>query len=766
MLAFVFPGQGSQRKGMGEGLFEEFPELTRQANAILGYSIEELCLVDAYNQLQQTQFTQPALYTVNALMYLKTLQVSGVSPEIVAGHSLGEYNALFAGGAFDFATGLKLVKKRGELMSLAAGGKMAAIIGMDMNNIQQTLTQNRLDGIDIANLNSPQQVVISGLEEDMGRAKLIFEATSTITYIPLTVSGAFHSRYMEEAGNKFAAYLDGFAFSNLKIPVISNFSARPYTKSELKSNLVRQMTSSVKWCETVQILLGLDHVEIREIGPGHVLTSLTQKIKQGAAPITLSREEWNYKESEQIQLTNDTRTPTSPLVSGITPEFLGSEEFRKDYGIRYAYLTGAMFKGISSKEMVVKMGKAGMMGFLGTGGLSIPQIESDIQYIQQELDEGQAYGMNFLHTPGKLDRERDLTELYLKYEIRKIEVSAFINITESLIRYRANGLYDKPDGTVEIRNRVLAKVSRPEVAENFLSPAPVLLVEKMVQAGQITQEQAKRLAQVAMADDLCLEADSGGHTDGGVAYVLMPAITRLRDDMMKKYEYKKKVRVGAAGGIGTPEAAAAAFMLGADFIVTGSINQCTVEAGTSNNAKDMLEQINIQDTTYAPAGDMFELGAKVQVLKKGVFFPARANKLYDLYRQYNSLEEISDKDQKQIQEKYFKRSFDEVYEEVRRHYPQQEIEKAELNPKRKMALIFKWYFAYSSYLACSGEADNRLDYQIQCGPALGSFNQWVKGTKWERWQHRHVDDIGIKIMTETAQILNRRFIAFHGAVYE
>lgn len=138
----------------------------------------------------------------------------------------------------------------------------------------------------------------------------------------------------------------------------------------------------------------------------------------------------------------------------------------------------------------------------------------------------------------------------------------------------------------------------------------------MVQAGQITQEQAKRLAQVAMADDLCLEADSGGHTDGGVAYVLMPAITRLRDDMMKKYEYKKKVRVGAAGGIGTPEAAAAAFMLGADFIVTGSINQCTVEAGTSNNAKDMLEQINIQDTTYAPAGDMFELGAKVQVLKK------------------------------------------------------------------------------------------------------------------------------------------------------
>lgn len=766
MLAFVFPGQGSQRKGMGEGLFEEFPELTRQANAILGYSIEELCLVDAHNKLQNTEFTQPALYTVNALMYLKTMQVSGVSPQIVAGHSLGEYNALFAAGVFDFATGLKLVKKRGELMSLADGGKMAAVIGMDMNNIRQTLTQNKLNGIDIANLNSPQQVVISGLEKDMVRAQSIFEETSSITYIPLTVSGAFHSRYMEEAGHKFAAYLDAFSFSDLNIPVISNVSARPYTKVELKSNMVRQMTSSVKWCETVQVLLGLDPIEIREIGPGHVLTGLIQKIKQGAAPITLSQEEWNREESERNQVANEDEAPTRPLVSGITAEFLGSEEFRKDYGVKYAYLTGAMFKGISTKEMVVKMGKAGMMGFLGTGGLSIPQIESDIQYIQQELDEGQAYGMNFLHTPGKLDRERELVDLYLKYQIRTIEVSAFINITESLIRYRAAGLSDNPDGTVAVSNRILAKVSRPEVAENFLSPAPTFLVEKMVQAKQITQEQARRLAEVTMADDLCSEADSGGHTDGGVAYVLMPAITKLRDDMMKKYGYKKKVRVGAAGGIGTPEAAAAAFMLGADFIVTGSINQCTVEAGTSNDAKDMLEQINIQDTTYAPAGDMFELGAKVQVLRKGVFFPARANKLYDLYRQYNSLDEICDKDQKQIQEKYFKRSFEEIYEEVRRHYPQQEIEKAELNPKRKMALIFKWYFAYSSYLACSGEADNRLDYQIQCGPALGSFNQWVKGTEWEHWQHRHVDDIGIKIMTETARVLNQRFAAFHGAVHE
>src|SRR5262249_24592935 len=157
--------------------------------------------------------------------------------------------------------------------------------------------------------------------------------------------------------------------------------------------------------------------------------------------------------------------------------------------------------------------------------------------------------------------------------------------------------------------------------------------------------------------DICVEADSGGHTDGGVAYALMPAMIRLRDEMMAKYHYDKPIRVGAAGGIGTPESAAAAFIMGADFILTGSINQCSVEAGTSDAVKDILQGLNVQDKSYAPAGDMFELGAKVQVVRKGLFFPARANKLYDLYQRFNSIDEIDEKTQQQIQEKYFQRSF-------------------------------------------------------------------------------------------------------------
>jgi trans-AT polyketide synthase/acyltransferase/oxidoreductase domain-containing protein len=372
--------------------------------------------------------------------------------------------------------------------------------------------------------------------------------------------------------------------------------------------------------------------------------------------------------------------------------------------------------------------------------------------------------MNLLHNPSDPAMEEKMVNLYLKYAVKTVEASAFMSIVPSLVLYRAKGLQQASSGDIVIRNRIIAKLSRPEVAEAFLSPAPERLVKKLLHEQKISGEEAELLKKVPMADDISVEADSGGHTDLGVAYALMPAILTLRDEMMKKYGYAKKVRVGAAGGIGTPQAAAAAFILGADYIVTGSINQCTVEADTSDLAKDLLQQANVQDTSYAPAGDMFELGAKIQVLKKGLFFPSRANKLYDLYRQHNSLDEIDEKTRNMVQEKYFGRSFDEVYQELKAKYPASEIEKAERNPKYKMVLIFKWYFGYSTHLALSGNQEHKVDYQIHCGPALGSFNQWVKGTPLEDWRNRHVDEIGVKLMVETAELLNQRFLALQGQV--
>ena len=447
-------------------------------------------------------------------------------------------------------------------------------------------------------------------------------------------------------------------------------------------------------------------------------------------------------------------------IPSITPASLGSEGFKHDYGIKYAYVAGAMYKGIASKELVVAMGRAGFIGYLGTGGLRMPDIEEALAYIQSDLKDGQAYGANLLCNLAQPEVEDQTVEIYFKYGVRHIEAAAYVKMTPSLVRYRLKGMHRGQDGTIRAPHRILAKVSRPEVAETFMSPAPERLVAPLVASGQLTKGEAECGQHIPISEDICVEADSGGHTDQGVAYVLMPAMMKLREEHMVKHNYSKKIRVGAAGGIGTPAAAAAAFVLGADFILTGSINQCTVEGGTSDVVKEMLQDINVQDTAYAPAGDMFELGAKVQVLKKGVFFAARANKLYQLYTRHNSLDEIDERTRKQIQEKYFKRSFEEVWKETRAFYLKDnpdEIEKAERNSKQKMALIFKWYFVHTTRLAMTGSEEQRVDYQVHTGPALGAFNQWVKDTDLASWKNRHVAEIAEKLMQGTADLLNQRF---------
>jgi trans-AT polyketide synthase/acyltransferase/oxidoreductase domain-containing protein len=841
MVTFVFPGQGSQSKGMGGTLFDEFKELTAQADQILGYSIKELCLEDPNINLSLTQYTQPALFTVNAFSYLKKITETGKKPDFVAGHSLGEYNALFAAEAFDFGTGLQLVKKRGELMSRATGSGMAAVIGFNEEQVADALQKNGLQSIDIANLNSPFQIVISGPKADIDRAQQIFEVIPEIKmFSPLKTSGAFHSRYMEEAKRQFEVFLSSYEFSTLKISVISNVYARPYQQTDIKRNLTEQITHPVKWTESIRYLMGLGEMEFLEIGTGRVLTGLIQRIKKEAEPLIIQGVETesvrkedkqtppaesatmgdisssvsshddqetgkeeresavekikddagvslgkivneimeNVQEKAKVLASSTEKTikkvaaaaqkkqdkpkkgDIKPIqkrgVSKVSPALLGSMEFKKEYHLKYAYLAGGMSRGIASREMVVSLGKAGMMGFFGTEGLKLNEIETAIHSIQKELTRGEPYGLNLFHNFNAPELDEDMVDLFLATGVRVIETNAFLSITPALVKYRTKGLTRNQRGEVIAWNKIIAKVSRPEVAKYFLSPAPEWIVHKLQSENKITVEEAELLKQIPMADDICVKADSGGYTEGGAIFALLPAMIKLRDEMMEMYGYHQKVRVGAAGGIGTPEAAAAAFILGAGFIQTGSINQCTVEAGTSDTVKDLLQQVNVQDTEYAPAGDLFDLGSKVQVLKKGSFFPARANQLYELYRQYNTFHEINEKTRNLIQEKYFKRGFEQVYEEVKAEYPPHEIEKAAQNPKAKMALVFRWYFKRGMQSALSGDEDNKVNFQIYCGPALGALNQWVKGTVLEDWRNRRVAEIGIKLMEEAAQLLNCR----------
>ncbi len=751
----MFSGQGSQYKGMGKDLFPSFKKEVEEASTILGYDLEELCLKDPRRELGKTQFTQPALYVVNALTFMQK-KINLSDHNYFIGHSLGEYNALHAAGAFDFETGLKLVQKRGELMGNAVKGGMAAVLGINVNDLEDKLKAGGYDSIDVANFNTPTQTVISGPHEMVSDLVKNFD-NQGIKIVPLFVTSPFHSRYMKKAAEDFSLFLENFKFAVLNSPVISNVTAMPYENEQISQLLSQQINNSVNWTGTIRYLIGEGVNDFEEIG-SEILSKMVTEIKKDYSQVVKNKtiKKVNGKASPALK-DSFKDNKNVDFREGLSTR-LGNKDFREAYGVKYSYITGGMYRGIASKELVVQIGKAKMMGFLGTGGLSLSEIEEDIKFIQEELTEGEAYGMNFLHNLENSDEEMKLIELYLEKGIQNIEAASFMKVTLALVYFRVKGLQVNND-KVLCKNRIIAKVFRPEVAELFMRPAPERLINRLLEEGLITQQQAMLAKKVPMSHDICVEADSGGHTDAGVSMVLLPSIQKLKERIGTEYEYKKPIRIGLAGGIGTPQSIACVFMMGADFVMTGSINQCTVEAGTSDIAKDLLQDIDVQDTDYVPDGSMFEIDSKVQVLKKGVLFSARANKLYDLYKKYDSLDQIPETALLKLEKNYFKKPLPDIWNEIKKLLIAKDdyslIEKAEQNPKKKMALVFGWYFEYCNTLSLSGESDDKLNFQIHTGPALGAFNQWVKGTKLENWKNRHVDEIAIKMMDEGAKILER-----------
>jgi malonyl CoA-acyl carrier protein transacylase len=279
MITYLFPGQGSQTKGMGKQLFARFPEETETASDILGYSIVSLCTEDPNSQLNQTQFTQPALFVVNALSYKLRLAESGELPDFLAGHSLGEYNALHSSGAFSFEDGIRLVARRGKLMSQAPSGVMAAVIGLSVHDIQATLDFHGLSAVYIANYNSPNQTIVSGIGTDIEKSRQVL-VDKGANFVRLNTSGAFHSPYMVSAREEFARYLENFSFSKLKIPVVSNVTARPYRQEEIATQLAAHITNPVRWSESISYLLQQGEMQFEELGVGNILTKLIPSIKR------------------------------------------------------------------------------------------------------------------------------------------------------------------------------------------------------------------------------------------------------------------------------------------------------------------------------------------------------------------------------------------------------------------------------------------------------------------------------------------------------
>ncbi|NET30746.1 MAG: ACP S-malonyltransferase [Cyanothece sp. SIO1E1] len=275
--AWVFPGQGSQKIGMGADLLEQSTAQVKfsQAEEILGWSVYDVCQHEE-DKVSYVPYTQPCLYVIESILASLMLE-RGHQPTLLAGHSLGEYVALNAAGVFDFETGLQLVKRRAELMAMAADGMMAALIGFEREQLEQHIQQT--PGVVLANDNSPAQVVISGTPEAV---ESVLSQVKAKRAVKLNVTGAFHSPLMAEAEAEFRQVLQAISFKTAQIPVVSNVIPLPTVEADvLKQRLAQQMTGSVRWREISLHLSAAGIEQIVEIGPGNVLTGLMKRTCRG-----------------------------------------------------------------------------------------------------------------------------------------------------------------------------------------------------------------------------------------------------------------------------------------------------------------------------------------------------------------------------------------------------------------------------------------------------------------------------------------------------
>lgn len=442
-------------------------------------------------------------------------------------------------------------------------------------------------------------------------------------------------------------------------------------------------------------------------------------------------------------------------VPPVYPEWLGDRGFTAVHNTRFPYVVGEMARGIATPAMVVAAAKAGLLGFYGSAGLPLNVVREGIAEIKAALPSmDSTWGANLIHSPQQPGMEKDVVDLFLESGVKRVSASAFMQLSSEIVRYSASGL--RRDGDkIERDTHVFAKVSRVEVAEKFMSPAPEELLRELVASGAISVEQAELAACVPIAADITAESDSGGHTDNRPAAVLFSSLLETASRIAHLHGFDERcIRIGLAGGIATPQAVAGAFQMGAAYVLSGSINQPALESGLSKSARQMLAEAGAADVMMAPAADMFEQGVDVQVLKRGTLFGLYAQRLHTLYRAGATLENLSNNDRPWF-EKRLGQSLDDAWSDTRVYLQQsnpQALASAEQDGNYRFALLCRRYLFMASQWARDGIDDRKVDYQIWCGPAMGAFNHWAEGTYLEPLDNRTVKQIAWNLLEGAAQI--------------
>jgi PfaD family protein len=457
--------------------------------------------------------------------------------------------------------------------------------------------------------------------------------------------------------------------------------------------------------------------------------------------------------------------PLLAVLPPLYPEWLGDRSFGEVHGVRFPYVSGAMANGIATTDIVIAMARAGFLGFFGAAGLSPGRVEKAVRLLKTELGDSAPWGCNLIHSPAEPAIEEAVADLYIREGVKRVSAAAYMALTPAIVRFACSGIHQDESGKIHRSRYVFAKISRPEVARRFLEPAPRDIVNGLVARGLLTAEEARLSALVPLAEDIIVESDSGGHTDNRTLGTLFPNILALRDEVAKDQGYDRPIRCGAAGGIGTPTAVAAAFSLGAAFVLTGSVNQSCTESGLDEDGRKMLAEADIADVIMAPAADMFEMGVEVQVLRRGTMFAVRARKLYELYRAHPSLDAIPAEERAKVEKQILRASFEESWQSTREFWMTRdpaEVERAERDPKHKMALVFRAYLGLSSRWAIAGDNDRRTDYQIWCGPAMGAFNRWTRGSFLAAPEARSVVQVARNLMEGAAVVTRSQQLRSYG----
>lgn len=805
MVTYLFPELFSLRQGTGRQLFKDEPELLKQADSILGYSVQELCLENPGNELSQALYVQPILFVLNALSYRKRLRLTGQRPDFLAGYGTGEYNALSAAGVFDFAAGLTMVNYRARLMSRTSPGGMAAVIGLTGEQAEKVLSRHMLFPLQTACCNTPLQTVISGPEAVLLEARTFFEKAGARPYIMLDSPLACYSDYMMGAREEFSRFLSGKTFKEPEIPVISTVETGPCSGGNCKELLVKQLTAPVLWTQAVRYLEKKDpQMEYVEIGPAGPLGSFISQIKKIGNPVNWTPRFKNSKNGspgkKKIQ-NEENRGPGTyesntnkkpPLPGGAESQpgqpkaeikkqlpnrtgcSLGSASFKKRYGLDYAYLIGGMFKGISSAAMVIEAARSGMLAFYGARDVPLKILKQQLGEIKAGVPGGRCFGVSLFHNPFDIRAEEQIIDLLISEDIRCISLSGCFDVFPHILRYRIAGLYRDKEGVIKNRHKVIVKISHPAIMELFLQPPSEKQIRELLDRQLITAEQAGLARNIGggirggiregigegmgigIADDFCVTGEAAARTGQESGFTLLPALKRIKEKVCPAYPGAREVHIGYAGGIGTPEAAMTAFLLGADFILTGTINQCTLEARTGGTAKRLLQNAGVQDTGPAPSFELFETGGRIRVLKKGSFYASRSLFFAGLYSRFNSLEKIDGKTVTKLEKDYFFKSLSEVDGLIREkyHHNPEVLAKMDGKPGFKMAMFFRYYYNYCAGLAINDNQENILNYQIFCSPAMGSCNRWLTERGLESWEKRSAHKIGKMLMDETAALFS------------